>query len=119
MNSLMLFLFCFLAVAFSLILIQKDLTKWQKFSLVLNPAVLALCIMVLITKSKNDTDYAADVAPVANATAELLQTPGTPTAKKAAERIRLFSADPADQNWKKLAEDLKNLAIEQKKSQKK
>lgn len=118
MNPLMLFLFCFLAISFSLILIQKDLTKWQKFSLIANPALLALCILLLLEKSRNDREYAADIAPVINISIELLKTPGTPEAKKAAERLRSFSNDPADQNWKSLADDLKKLVPEQKNAEK-
>lgn len=112
MNPLLLFLFCFLAISFSLILIQKDLTKWQKFSLILNPALLSLCIMVLIAKSQSDQAYAADVAPVVNTSADLLQEPGTEKAKKAAERIRAFVEDSTDENWQKLSEDLKKISQE-------
>lgn len=118
MNPLTLFLFSFLAVAFALILIQKDLTGWQKFSLILNPALLALCVLVLIAKSQSDTAYAADLAPVVNVSAELLDQPGTPVAGKAAERIRQFLQNKENDNWKELAADLQKIAEEAKKTEK-
>ena len=118
MNPLMLFLFCFLAISFSLILVQKDLTKWQKLSLIANPALLALCVLLLMEKSKNDREYAADIAPVITVSVDLLKNPGSPEAKKAAEQLRSFSNDPADQNWKKLADELKKLVPEEKNDEK-
>ena len=59
MNPLMLFLFCFLAISFALILVQKDLTKWQKFSLVANPALLAL--LAHIAKAANENGIWAGI----------------------------------------------------------
>ena len=118
MNPLMLFLFCFLAVSFALILVQKDLTKWQKFSLVANPALLALCVVLLLEKSRNDREYAADIAPVVNISADLLANPGSAEALKAADRIRIFTNDSTDQNWKKLGDDLKKLIPAPKNSEK-
>ena len=109
MNPLLLFLFCFLAISFSLILIQKDLSKWQKFSLVMNPALLALCILILISKSQSDRNFAADVAPVVNTSIDLLAEPGSPEALEAAERIRAFVDDPADKNWQNLNSDLQKI----------
>lgn len=115
MNPLLLFLFCFLAISFSLILIQKDLSKWQKFSLVMNPALLALCILILISKSQSDRNFAADVAPVVNTSIDLLQEPGTTEAREAAERIRAFVDDPADKNWQNLNSDLQKIVEKSKK----
>lgn len=115
MNPLLLFLFCFLAISFSLILIQKDLSKWQKFSLVMNPALLALCILILISKSQSDRNFAADVAPVVNTSIDLLQEPGTTEALEAAERIRAFVDDPADKNWQNLNSDLQKIVEKSKK----
>lgn len=115
MNPLLLFLFCFLAISFSLILIQKDLSKWQKFSLVMNPALLALCILILLSKSQSDRNFAADVAPVVNTSIDLLQEPGTTEAREAAERIRAFVDDPADKNWQNLNSDLQKIVEKSKK----
>lgn len=115
MNPLLLFLFCFLAISFSLILIQKDLSKWQKFSLVMNPALLALCILILISKSQSDRNFAADVAPVVNTSIDLLQEPGTTEALEAAERLRAFVDDPADKNWQNLNSDLQKIVEKLKK----
>lgn len=115
MNPLLLFLFCFLAISFSLILIQKDLSKWQKFSLVMNPALLALCILILISKSQSDRNFAADVAPVVNTSIDLLAEPGTTEAREAAERIRAFVDDPADKNWQNLNSDLQKIVEKSKK----
>lgn len=115
MNPLLLFLFCFLAISFSLILIQKDLSKWQKFSLVMNPALLALCILILISKSQSDRNFAADIAPVVNTSIDLLQEPGSPEALEAAERIRAFVDDPADKNWQNLNSDLQKIVEKSKK----
>lgn len=115
MNPLLLFLFCFLGISFSLILIQKDLTKWQKFSLILNPALLSLCILVLISRMQSDRSFAADVAPVVNTSIDLLQEPGTPEAREAAERIRKFAEDPADKNWQNLNSDLQKIVEKSKK----
>lgn len=112
MNPLILFLFCFLAISFALILVQKDLTKWQKFSLILNPALLSLCVLVLIAKSQSDRFYAADIAPIVNTSADLLQEPGSEKAQKAAERIRTFANDPEEKNWQMLSNDLKKLSQE-------
>lgn len=114
MNPLLLFLFCFLAVSFYLILIQQELTKWQKFSLVLNPALLALVVLFCMEKTANDRAFAADVAPIVNVSADLLQEPGSENAKKAARRIREFINNPDDKNWKKLSDDLKKLVQEEK-----
>ena len=108
MNPLMLFLF----------LVQKDLTKWQKFSLVANPALLALCVVLLLEKRRNDREYAADIAPVVNISADLLANPGSAEALKAADRIRIFTNDSTDQNWKKLGDDLKKLIPAPKNSEK-
>ena len=109
MNPLLLFLFCFLAISFSLILVQRDLSKWQKFSLVLNPALLALCVLILISKSQIDQKFTADVAPVVNTSIDLLAEPGSPEALEAAKRIRAFVDDPADKNWQNLNSDLQKI----------
>ena len=115
MNPLLLFLFCFLAISFSLILVQRDLSKWQKFSLVLNPALLALCVLILISKSQIDQKFAADVAPVVNVSIDLLEQPGSPEALEATKRIRTFVDDPADKNWQDLNSDLQKIAEKVKK----
>lgn len=115
MNALFLFLFCFLGISFSLILIQRDLTKWQKFSLVLNPALLALCILILVSRSQSDRNFAADVAPVVNTSIDLLAKPGSPEALEAAKRIRAFVDDPADKNWQNLNSDLQKIVEKSKK----
>ncbi len=115
MNALFLFLFCFLGISFSLILIQRDLTKWQKFSLVLNPALLALCILILVSRSQSDRNFAADVAPVVNTSIDLLAEPGSPEALEAAKRIRAFVDDPADKNWQNLNSDLQKIVEKSKK----
>ncbi|MBQ7400715.1 MAG: hypothetical protein IJW07_01610 [Lentisphaeria bacterium] len=115
MNPLLLFLFCFLAISFSLILVQRDLSKWQKFSLVLNPALLALCVLILISKSQIDQKFAADVAPVVNTSIDLLAEPGSPEALEAAKRIRAFVDDPADKNWQNLNSDLQKIVEKSKK----
>ena len=100
MNPLMLFLFCFLAISFALILVQKDLTKWQKFSLVANPALLALCVVLLLEKSRNDREYAADIAPVVNISADLLANPGSAEALKAADQESF--ANPLPQSFQSI-----------------
>ena len=69
-------------------------------------------------KTKHDREYAADIAPVINVSVDLLKNPGSPEAKKAAEQLRSFSNDPADQNWKKLADELKKLVPEEKNDEK-
>ena len=115
MNALFLFLFCSLGISFSLILIQRDLTKWQKFSLVLNPALLALCILILVSRSQSDRNFAADVAPVVNTSIDLLAKPGSPEALEAAKRIRAFVDDPADKNWQNLNSDLQKIVEKSKK----
>lgn len=115
MNALFLFLFCFLGISFSLLLIQRDLTKWQKFSLVLNPALLALCILILVSRSQSDRNFAADVAPVVNTSIDLLAEPGSPEALEAAKRIRAFVDDPADKNWQNLNSDLQKIVKKSKK----
>ena len=53
-----------------------------------------------------------------NVSVDLLKNPGSPEAKKAAEQLRSFSNDPADQNWKKLADELKKLVPEEKNDEK-
>ena len=47
MNPFYLLLFSFLAVSFSLILIQKEMRIWEKFCLLINPALLVLVLVYL------------------------------------------------------------------------
>ncbi len=115
MNPLLLFLFCFLAVSFSLILIRKDFSKWQKFSLILNPALLALCVLILISKSQLDRNFAADIAPLVNTAIDLLEKPGSPEALEGAKRIRTFIDQAEDKDWVKLNSDLQKIAEKTKK----
>ena len=110
MSPIHLFLLVFLVICFSLVLIQRDLTRWQKISLLANPALLAVIISVLMTKTMDDSRCAADLAPVTNAVGELLA--GGPDAssagKTAAARLRKFIREK-ETDWNRLSEDLREI----------
>lgn len=115
MNPMMLFLLTFLAVCFFLILVQKDFSKWQKFSLCLNPALLALIILVLMAKTSDDVNCAADLASTVNPVSAILRSPDENLRKSAAERIRAFCKDaPQTADWRKFSADLISLMPEKK-----
>lgn len=103
-----LLLFSFLAVSFSLILIQKDMRFWEKFCLLINPALLVLVVVMLMSISLEKRACASDIAPVINVVAEITEHPESPAAKKAAEVLKKFSsAEPEKDDWKNLADELK------------
>ncbi len=106
MNPVHLFIFMFLTVCFFLIFVQRDLTVWQKISLLINPALLAVCILILVAKTNDETKCAAELAPAAEAAAQILTSGNTVAKKSAAARIRTFADDG---NWQTLGADLEKI----------
>ncbi len=106
MNQLHLFIFAFLAVCFFLVLIQRDLTLGQRISLLINPALLSLCILVLMSKTADEQKCAAEIAPPAEAVSHILSGDNAAAKKAAAARIRQFIGDG---NWQTLGEDLEKI----------
>lgn len=122
MNPLMLFLFSFLAICFALVLIQRDLTRWQKFSLIINPALMSLIILLLIAKMNDDVQCTEELVPLAKATSALLALPAEQYGaerKAAAARIRQFTTDENMQKWQILAVDLEKITEKVQKIEKK
>lgn len=110
MNPFFLLLFCFLAVSFALILVQKDMRFWEKFCLLINPALLVLVLVMLMTKTLEERASTAAVIPVVNTVSEITKQPGMPGAAEAADALEQFDAgEQKDADWKKLAEDLKEI----------
>ncbi len=107
------FLAAFLAVCFFLILIQRDLSYLQKSSLLLNPALVALILLIYTKEVENDARSAADIVPVMNECVRLLHKCGSPEAKKAASVIDVHTEEAKSNktriNWQKLASELKSI----------
>ena len=94
MNPFYLLLFSFLAVSFSLILIQKEMRIWEKFCLLINPALLVLVLVMLMTKTLEERAGAQTLAHTVDVVAQITQQPGLPGAKETADTLERFSALP-------------------------
>lgn len=65
--SLAVFFAVFLGVCFFLIFRQRDLTNWQKFSLLINPAIWVLLILIMFAKTGEERDGLSKIVPAAEA----------------------------------------------------
>lgn len=110
MNPFYLLLFSFLAVSFSLILIQKDMRIWEKFCLLINPALLVLVLVMLMTKTLEERAGAQTLAHTVDVVAQITQQPGLPGAKETADTLERFSALPQkDVDWNALIGELRKI----------
>ncbi len=112
MNPVHLFMLTFLAVCFFLVLIQRNLTFWQRLSLLVNPALLAACILIFFSKTADDRRCAADLYPVAEQLVPLLASgENQPERSAAAAAIRKFITENG--SWQELSSALKNIREKQ------
>lgn len=110
MNPFFLLLFCFLAVSFSLILVQKEMRIWEKFCLLVNPALLVLVLVMLVTKTMEERAAASEMRAVVNEISAITAQKGLPGAKETADALGEFcSADQKDADWKALDAKLKEI----------
>lgn len=110
MNPFYLLLFCFLAISFSLILIQRDMRIWEKFCLLINPALLVLALVMLVSRMTDERTSSIELVSVSNTVSEIVNQPGIPGAKETADVLEQFSTSGQNgTEWNELVEKLRKI----------